>query len=694
MLGNFFMLMVADSNHTIVNKHLYKELILNIEHTIQKNHQINKSDDYIHQRKKNSKRVLELFMSRFNPNHKDNPIHILKSEDFNNQIDIFFSETIQHLHIETRYQYRSALRFISDEVVVYHGTKHWIKNDFNFDQNADLLTRFKICIDSIYHLYETRYKQFGNHRKFEVTVQIINSYCKDQYLDAATLRKHYTGYRSLPLYIEKQESANYFKKKKHQPFLIIHAIEKLSMAPVGYLTSVLEPVEFINRPERTKSKFPRKPNFDFNLISKQFKSEIHLYAKYKTELFIDKARQEKWIVRKSKTESKATILNSTCVTHLNYLYADNTIPSLGMFNGNILRVIRYVVEANKLKKDEFNLFNLTQPSLLRDYFNSLMIQGQPFLLTHSRMISSFSCMWNPTSCFFHEYRDELCPDMSNEQIIKMAEKNTQLFNVLREGLENKVTLSENSTKVKNKGIIDLEDPSRYVRDALAKAKKVLKAQYDYRGDTADSTRAVLSRGICIISCLLELPLRARNWSDMKIGYRSDGECIYKNKKDLYEVSIPKSCFKNFDQKIIPDYFVHTFSKSTSLLIDDYLEKNRSAFLMSTKRTPLRAQEEDLGYLLVSRHKPFITVRSLSRSIEDFFKTYGDQTIKVGGIRIHFFRDIVATSFLKQFPGAYAHAGMLLLDSETTMKENYGHLQPKDALSLWQAHNENRMMEGA
>ena len=688
------MQMVATGSETIFNKHLYKELILNIERAIQKHYQLTKSDNYIHQKKKNSKRALELFMDRFNPNYKADPIHVLKSEDFDSQVESFFSETIVHLNIETRYQYRGALRFIGDEVIVLHGTKHWITNDFDFDQNADLLTRFKICIDSIYNLYETSYKQFGNHRKFEVVTQIVNNYCKDQYLDASTLRKHYTGYRSLPLYIEKEESADYFKKKKHQPYLIIRAIEKLSMAPTSYLTSVLEPVEFINRPEQTKSKFPRKPNLDFNLITKQLKSEIHLYAKYKTDLFVDKARQERWIVRKSKTESKATILNATCVTHLNYLYADKMIPSLGMFNGNILRVIRYVVEANALKKEDFNLFNLTQPNLLRDYFNSLIVQGQPLLLTHSRMISSFSCMWNPTSCFFHEYRGELCPDMSNEEIIEMAEKNTQLFDALREGLEDKVTLSENSTKIKNKGITDLEDPSRYVRDAVAKAKKVLKAQYDYRGDTADSTRAVLSRGICIISCLLELPLRARNWSDMKIGYRSDGECIYKNKKGLYEISIPKSCFKNFDQKIIPDHFVHIFSKNTSLLIGDYLEKNRSAFLMSTKRAPLRGQEEDLDYFLVSRREPFMTVRSLSRSIEDFFKTYGDQTIKVGGIRIHFFRDIVATSFLKQFPGAYAHAGMLLLDSEQTMKENYGHLQPKDALSLWQAHNENRMMEGA
>ena len=58
---------------------------------------------------------------------------------------------------------------------------------------------------------------------------------------------------------------------------------------------------------------------------------------------------------------------------------------------------------------------------------------------------------------------------------------------------------------------------------------------------------------------------------------------------------------------------------------------------------------------------------------------------VGGIAVHFFRDIVATTFLKKFPSAYHHAALLLLDSEQTVKDNYGHLKHEDAFSLWNRH---------
>jgi hypothetical protein len=319
----------------------------------------------------------------------------------------------------------------------------------------------------------------------------------------------------------------------------------------------------------------------------------------------------------------------------------------------------------------------------------VIIEGKPIVQTYVRLITTFSCMWKPESCFFSEHRTELGLDLSEEELLKMAEEYYPLFDSLRQTTESLTTLSPNSTKIKNKFITDLTDPSEYVRKALSKAKNVLAAHDGYRSELKDAEKsehptAVLSRNITIISCLLELPLRARNWSDMRLGYTPDGECIYKNQNGLYEVHIPKHCFKNFDQKIIHENFVHVFSKSTSAVIAAYLDKDRESFKGS----------EDSPYFMVSTRSPYLTARSLSRVIDEFFKIYGDQTIKKGGIRIHFFRDIVATSFLKQFPGAYAHAGMLLLDSEETMKQNYGHLQPKDALSLWQAHNESKMLEGA
>lgn len=677
-------------SEAVFHKHSFKELVLNVERVIRKHYQLSKTEDYIHQKNKVAKRALNVFMDQFNPDFRSDPIEVLKSDVFEDQLELYFSETIAHLDIEVRYRYRGILRFVNDEVVVLHGTKYWVKDDFGFDQNADATTRFKLCVDNIYTLYEKGYKKYKDEKKYKLVATAVNSYCKAEYLNANFLRKAYSGYRPLPLFADIDEKPDFFNKKKYSPYTIIRAIEKISLAPEGYLTSVIHPILVSDIPKRTKSKFPRKPNFDFSLITESLKSEIHLYAKYKTDIFTDKKRNGIWKVRPSKKKAPANILTSTCVTHLTVLYENKYIPSLGVFTGKLMILIRYAIESKIITDpNDITLFNLIKPSLIQSLINSVIIEGKPIVETYVRLITIFSCMWKPESCFFSEHRTELGLDLSEEELLKMAEEYYPLFDSLRQTTLSLKTLSPNSTKIKNKFITDLKDPSEYVRKALSKAKYVLAAHDGYRSELKDSEKsehptAVLSRNITIISCLLELPLRARNWSDMKLGYTPDGECIYKNQNGLYEVHIPKDCFKNFDQKIIPENFVHEFSKSTSAVIAAYLDKDRESFKGS----------EDSPYFMVSTRSPYLTVRSLSRVIDEFFKMYGDQTIKKGGIRIHFFRDIVATSFLKQFPGAYAHAGMLLLDSEETMKENYGHLQPKDALSLWQMHNENKMLEGA
>lgn len=677
-------------SEALFHKHSFKELVLNVERVIRKHYQLSKTEDYIHQKNKVAKRALNVFMDQFNPDFRSDPIEVLKSDVFEDQLELYFSETIAHLDIEVRYRYRGILRFVNDEVVVLHGTKYWVKDDFGFDQNADATTRFKLCVDNIYTLYEKGYKKYKDEKKYKLVATAVNSYCKAEYLNANFLRKAYSGYRPLPLFADIDEKPDFFNKKKYSPYTIIRAIEKISLAPEGYLTSVIHPILVSDIPKRTKSKFPRKPNFDFSLITESLKSEIHLYAKYKTDIFTDKKRNGIWKVRPSKKKAPANILTSTCVTHLTVLYENKYIPSLGVFTGKLMILIRYAIESKIITDpNDITLFNLIKPSLIQSLINSVIIEGKPIVETYVRLITIFSCMWKPESCFFSEHRTELGLDLSEEELLKMAEEYYPLFDSLRQTTLSLKTLSPNSTKIKNKFITDLKDPSEYVRKALSKAKYVLAAHDGYRSELKDSEKsehptAVLSRNITIISCLLELPLRARNWSDMKLGYTPDGECIYKNQNGLYEVHIPKDCFKNFDQKIIPENFVHEFSKSTSAVIAAYLDKDRESFKGS----------EDSPYFMVSTRSPYLTVRSLSRVIDEFFKMYGDQTIKKGGIRIHFFRDIVATSFLKQFPGAYAHAGMLLLDSEETMKENYGHLQPKDALSLWQMHNENKMLEGA
>ena len=66
---------------------------------------------------------------------------------------------------------------------------------------------------------------------------------------------------------------------------------------------------------------------------------------------------------------------------------------------------------------------------------------------------------------------------------------------------------------------------------------------------------------------------------MKVGFHPNSESIFKNEKtNLYELYIPKHCFKNFNQSDIPDRFVYKFPKNVSLIIDDYLNYARSVIL--------------------------------------------------------------------------------------------------------------------
>ena len=140
-------------SEAVFHKYSFNELLLNVERVIRKHYQLSKTEDYIHRKNLVAKRALNVFMDQFNPDFRNDPIEVLKSNEFEDQLELYFSETVGHLDIELRYLYRRILRFINDEVVVLHGTKHWVKDDFSFDPNADATTRFKLCIDNIYTLY-------------------------------------------------------------------------------------------------------------------------------------------------------------------------------------------------------------------------------------------------------------------------------------------------------------------------------------------------------------------------------------------------------------------------------------------------------------------------------------------------------------------------------------------------------------
>lgn len=184
--------------------------------------------------------------------------------------------------------------------------------------------------------------------------------------------------------------------------------------------------------------------------------------------------------------------------------------------------------------------------------------------------------------FFYEYADEIFSErygLTKDEIHELACENYKKIKKLTKDTEGFVQASENSAKYRNKGIVALDVPASYVIDILNAAQKdinLYKAYPDHKHNRLSYLNAI--RDSAIVKSLMQIPLRARNWADMKYGNHPNCECIYKDNDGRYIVSIPKHCFKNFNQKIIPDVFTLKLSEDTSEQIELYLKLARPVFL--------------------------------------------------------------------------------------------------------------------
>ena len=73
-------------SEAVFHKHSFKELVLNVERVIRKHYQLSKTEDYIHRKNKVAKRALNVFMDQFNPDFRSDPIEVLKSDAFEDQL--------------------------------------------------------------------------------------------------------------------------------------------------------------------------------------------------------------------------------------------------------------------------------------------------------------------------------------------------------------------------------------------------------------------------------------------------------------------------------------------------------------------------------------------------------------------------------------------------------------------------------
>ena len=668
----------------LCNQKIYSDFLINVEKIIDMRFSAEKSALRIKSLKQLTKRVVSLIKINFLADF-DKSIIDFFFIDYQKNRECFFN-FLESNYLDTNCRsLKSAFDLIFDEILVFYDTEYWISSENNssgkFDDRLLPNARFILCLNTIADLHSKSHgKKYG--KVAAVIANKINQRLSTDYLNRVKVEAWLIGRRS-PIFVD--TSVHHEISRRYKPYSILIAVEELSLAPQGYLTSVIKPmgvneVNYVKHIQNIKSKKKAHKDspFDLLLLPTLFREEVALYCEYKTSKFIDKKRNEAWVVREDeRVDGSINIFNATTVNKMKIFKDGMSVPSFSMFISFLIKIANFAISTDKLEPNELTVFNLTQYEIVRDYFIYLDKNNISIHQHHKGMLSAFSPMWNPEFCFYSEYSEVFCEryNISINNLVALSIGNYENFKKLKDKVSSQVIQSPDSVKVKNRKILDLDSPIDYVNDALIKALKDVAIQRQER--SFPYHQAILMRNICIISCLSHIPLRSRNWRDMRIGFHPNNECIFKDEKtNIYELSIPKHSFKNFNQLDIPDRFVYRFPKNVSLIIDDYINYARSAIL-----------GDDLisDYFLVTSKRIKLDANTFTSLNHTFFTKYGNQDLKVGGIAVHFFRDIVATTFLKKFPSAYHHAAMLLLDSEQTVKDNYGHLKHEDAFSLWNSH---------
>jgi integrase len=160
------------------------------------------------------------------------------------------------------------------------------------------------------------------------------------------------------------------------------------------------------------------------------------------------------------------------------------------------------------------------------------------------------------------------------------------------------------------------------------------------------------RDICIMSCLLEKPLRLSNIEECKY----DENLLFDKQANRWSFS-----FKGFLVKNNRD-IIKTFSKETSCWLSLYYEIYYKVINKNNLKHSFLTDEGDA--FSESRVSQIIARRTAM-----FFNGFI--------IRTHAFRHIRATDWLKKHPGEYLYVAYLLDDRLETVTTKYSHLKHQD-----------------
>lgn len=196
--------------------------------------------------------------------------------------------------------------------------------------------------------------------------------------------------------------------------------------------------------------------------------------------------------------------------------------------------------------------------------------------------------------------------------------------------------------------------------------------------TCFKTKAVWYRDVLLLSFLTANPLRAQHFSTMTYRQDATGNLYKSGMSWHYRASSEE--FKNspgdYDVEL-PEY--------VGVAIEDYLRDGRphlycaaeSECVFMPARCGPQTSTDATGTELPTRPVMWTTeaigirVRLITKGLRNGLPGFGPHAI----------RHIVATDYLKRYPGAYKLVAHLLNDSLETVIKEYGHVSPQDGLEL-------------
>lgn len=218
-------------------------------------------------------------------------------------------------------------------------------------------------------------------------------------------------------------------------------------------------------------------------------------------------------------------------------------------------------------------------------------------------------------------------------------------------------------------------------DVVLKMISVMEAQSPPAAHKQAS--AVHARDILLFKMLISNPLRVQHFSTMIYRPKGRGN-IYRTIDGAWRLRFEATDFKNSRGAARDDYDV-IIPKGLWPEIEHYVAEVRPVLLgeMGSTYFFISAETGRLGGTTNPDGK--WTGHAISDRVRKLWRMYMDD---VPGYGPHGFRSIVATDYLKRFPGDYPNVARLLHDKLDTVLREYAHLNVEDGLRRLHAYVES------